>query len=210
MTCWIHHTLIVWLYMNSHSSGNRQTCQRMCDHELRQAPAQGQSRQQVIYPSVTVTFLASASPPEPKVPPESLFQRVSRTQWSQGALNSAAVLSHCYVTLMQTRLSAADVQPGSGGLLSHWRHHTAEKAFNGDRGAGPGLCTRIHDWTEEMGWMKRLIKTKSTFQLMISSQSFNTKGSTICAVDIFHCCQKIVLESRHPSLIHKSWQKSLE
>lgn len=39
-------------------------------------------------------------------------------------------LSLSYVTLMQTRLSAADVQPGSVGLLSHWRQRTAAKPFN--------------------------------------------------------------------------------
>lgn len=52
---------------------------------------------------------------------------------------------------MQTRLSAADVQPGSDGLLSHWRQHTAVKPFNahGSLGAGwsipAGLDANLRD-----------------------------------------------------------------
>lgn len=83
-------------------------------------------------------------------------ERVSFNKWAEHRRRGepqtpAAVLSRSYVTLMQTRLSAADVQPGSDGLLSHRRQHTAVKPFNahGTLGAGwsipAGLDANLRD-----------------------------------------------------------------
>lgn len=136
--------------MKSHCyTENRQMCWQMwsmcwpavlskeATHELWQVPIKGQTGQQVIHPRVTVTscdfcFAIGAK-----------GERVSFNKWAEHKRRGepqtpAAVLSRSYVTLMQTRLSAADVQPGSDGVLSHWRQHTAVKPFNAHSTLGAG------------------------------------------------------------------------
>lgn len=87
--------------MNSHCSGNRQTCGQMClmcwpvvlresQHVTCDKRIHRDKRGSRTFILGSSNFAASASPPEPTASPESLFQQVSRTQWLRGALNSGS------------------------------------------------------------------------------------------------------------------------
>lgn len=89
-------------------------------HDLWQVPIQGQSGQQVIHPRSQWLWWLPLCHRSQRLLPRVSFNKRAEHNGCGEPWTPAAVLSHSYVTLMQTRLSAADVQPGSGGLLSHW------------------------------------------------------------------------------------------